>query len=304
MSERWSRGDKIGLAGVIIALLGLIAAFAVVPEIRRGFRLDDATTDRTPVTGNSVVPVVRSDATLAALVTSTTDESSRARKQVTERTPLRLSERESDEKAAATSDDWGEHTQLVQTSNAPPYKTNFAYGMSEWAFHRFGSWSETAKWTLVDDAGLALQLAGGVQWGGGNYIAVVPQTSQTDGKVTVRIKIADVRNGGHHSGVVARFRDTDNFYELFLNRPSQSVNLSRWVAGQEHRLASVEVPAYVFEQWVTLELRCNGRQLVGLINGRKVLEATDGAHTQGAFGLFNAGGATRFQDFAVTNDTA
>jgi hypothetical protein len=78
--------------------------------------------------------------------------------------------------------------------------------MSEWAFHRFGSWSETAKWSLVNDTGIALELAGGVQWGGGNYIAVVPQTARTNGRVSVRIKIADVRNGGHHSGLSRGFR--------------------------------------------------------------------------------------------------
>lgn len=248
MSERWSRGDKIGLAGVIIALFALIASFAVVPEIRRRFRLDDATTDRTPVAENRVVPPVQSDATPTASVTSATDDSSRTRKQVTELTPLRVPERGSDEKAASTPADSGEHTSIGQTSTAAPYTTNFASGMSEWAFYRFGSWSETAKWTLVDDAGLALELAGGVQWGGGNYVAVVPQTLRSDGGVSVRVKITDVRNGGHHSGVVARFENIDNFYELFLNRPSQSVNLSRWVAGQEHRLASVEVPVHSDER--------------------------------------------------------
>ena len=89
-----------------------------------------------------------------------------------------------------------------------------------------------------------------------------------------------------------------------MNRPARSLHLSKWVAGQERRLASVELPAKVFEQWVTLELRCNGDELVGVIDGRHVITARDGALTKGAFGLFNAGGATRFQNFAVSDGTA
>jgi hypothetical protein len=76
MSERWSRGDKIGLAGVTIAVLALLAAFAVVPEARRLFRLDPATTDRTPVTENNVVRPVQADTTPTASVPSATQNPS------------------------------------------------------------------------------------------------------------------------------------------------------------------------------------------------------------------------------------
>jgi hypothetical protein len=307
--ERWSRGDRIGAAGIVISLIGLIAAFSDVPEIRRALRLDDSTIDlgRRDV-ASAVFPVADAPNTASGRTSAVPKPSQRIRSNTRISTTTSSAEaidgiKASEVKREQTKTDEAKTVTAEASTDDPlarDYNTNFAYGMSEWAFYRFGSWSETAKWTLVNDSGIALELAGGVQWGGGNYIAVVPETRRRNGRVSARVKIADVRNDGHHSGLIARYQDIDNFYELFLNRPSGSLHLSKWVAGQEKRLASVALPMYMLKDWVHLALICDGTRIVGLIDGREVVSAVDGTHTRGAFGLFNGGGATRYQNFAVS----
>ena len=40
MNDRWSRGDKIAVAGILLTVIGVFAAIIVIPEVRRLIGLD------------------------------------------------------------------------------------------------------------------------------------------------------------------------------------------------------------------------------------------------------------------------
>jgi hypothetical protein len=182
----------------------------------------------------------------------------------------------------------------------PDYTTDFSDWPSAWAFYPFASWTETARASVVDDSGRALEIAGGVQWGGGNSVAIVPAFRTADATVTVQARIVEIRNDGHHSAIVARFRDTGNFYELWLNRPSQRAYLTKWTDGHYSHLQIVTLPEDDFHGWIRLALRCVGPKITATVNGHEVINVLDYTHASGTYGVMNAGGVTHFRRFSLS----
>jgi hypothetical protein len=164
----------------------------------------------------------------------------------------------------------------------------------------FGSGEGTVQWNYAQDGSTVFRAAGGTSAGGGDSIAWVRTINVPDYAVSARVKVVEVRNAGHHSGIVARLGpSTIDFYELWLNVPSGSVLLSKRMATQELRLASVTLPSVVLNEWVTLKLEVRGNRLRGYVNGQLLVETTEGAFTAGTVGMTNAGSVTYFDDLRV-----
>jgi hypothetical protein len=96
-------------------------------------------------------------------------------------------------------------------------------------------------------------------------------------------------------GVMARHVDERNFYYLSLRR-SNTVSLRKFVDGVATTLATA---SYTVEPatWYALRIDAVGDRLRGYVNGRLVLEATDGSHARGSAGPVMYKAAVDYDDF-------
>jgi hypothetical protein len=96
-------------------------------------------------------------------------------------------------------------------------------------------------------------------------------------------------------GVMARHADERNFYYLSLRR-SNTVSLRKFVNGAATTLATA---SYTVEPatWYSLRIDAIGDQLRGYVNGRLLLEATDGSHARGNAGPVMYKTAADYDDF-------
>jgi hypothetical protein len=170
---------------------------------------------------------------------------------------------------------------------------------SAYQFIPFGSNPSTASWSFTQDGNGVFEAIGGTGSGGGDSLTRIAAMNQQDCLVSARLKITEVRNAGHHSGVVARLDTSLNFYELFVNTFSGSLILSRRSGTQEVRLASVSVSGIALNNWLTLKLQAVGNRLRGYLNGQVLIDVTDDAFATGSVGVMNAGSVTRFDDLRV-----
>jgi pimeloyl-ACP methyl ester carboxylesterase len=171
--------------------------------------------------------------------------------------------------------------------------------LSAWQVESFGSWSETVRWDLTQDQTQVWQATGGNGNGGGNSVAHVRNFTHGDVVVEADVKVQQVFNPGHHTGIVARFTDVDNFYELFVNKESQIIRLANWKAGAHVDLAEAALPQSWFADTIKLSLQSVGTRLRGFANGQLFIDVNDATHASGGVGLFNAGGISRFDNFKV-----
>lgn len=117
--------------------------------------------------------------------------------------------------------------------------------------------------------------------------------------VSARVKVHEVRNGGHHSGIVARFTPDGSFYELWLNRALEELRLSSRTSSAEIRLAFESIRSEWFDDWITLRLEVVGTRLRAFANGQLFFDVTDDDQAAGSAGLTNAGSVTKFDDFVL-----
>jgi hypothetical protein len=99
------------------------------------------------------------------------------------------------------------------------------------------------------------------------------------------------------SGILARYRDTQNYYYLSL-RSGHTLSLRKVVNGAITPLASAAMTVTPGTRY-RLRLETVGNQLRAYVNGNLVLQATDGALASGAGGLVTFKAAAEFDDYVA-----
>ena len=107
------------------------------------------------------------------------------------------------------------------------------------------------------------------------------------------------------AGLVARFRDKDNYYIVRANALEDNVRLYKVERGKRQQFAGVnaKVPA---KQWQTLRLEVKGTHFRVFLNDTRLFEADDATFNEaGKVGLWTkADSVTYFDDLAVKADAA
>jgi hypothetical protein len=120
-----------------------------------------------------------------------------------------------------------------------------------------------------------------------------------DVAVSVRFKAVAGRVD-QAGGLVARFRDKDNYYVARANALEDNVNLYKVVAGRRSQFAGsrAKVSSGV---WHTLKLGVKGKRFEVSFDGQRLFEAEDGTFTDaGKVGLWTkADSVTYFDDLAI-----
>ena len=135
-------------------------------------------------------------------------------------------------------------------------------------------------------------------------LCVVDDTRFKDMEVSVAFKAVrgKIDQGG---GVVWRYQDAKNYYIARFNPLEDNYRLYKVVDGKRRQLATKEKLSAPAGQWHTLAVRMKGEKIVCLLNGKKQLEAKDGAFVKaGKVGLWTKADAqTFFDDFKAKEPT-
>lgn len=107
------------------------------------------------------------------------------------------------------------------------------------------------------------------------------------------------------AGLVARYRDKDNYYVVRANALENNVRLYKVVRGKRQQFAGVNVKVLANE-WQTLTLEVKGRHFRVLLNDTRLFEADDATFKDaGKVGLWTkADSVTSFDDLIVKTGAA
>ena len=107
------------------------------------------------------------------------------------------------------------------------------------------------------------------------------------------------------AGLVARFKDKDNYYVVRANALEHNVRLYKVEQGKRKQFAGVRVKVLP-HQWQSLTLVVQGTHFQVLLNNRPLFEATDATFKDmGKVGLWTkADSVTYFDDFSVKTAAA
>ena len=109
---------------------------------------------------------------------------------------------------------------------------------------------------------------------------------------------ADVRSTDNDDvGLVFRFQDENNFYQVALNDENDRIELRRRRAGTFTPLASISANLHIKGLPVQLGVRAQQAHLQVFLNGRPVVEADTDEVTSGKIGLYS-----RFNKFAAFDE--
>lgn len=173
------------------------------------------------------------------------------------------------------------------TLKVPLFSDNFESGSASQWTPLDGSWSVVSDSTFVykqtSTTGEALAVAGSTGW--------------TNYTVSADVKLYDI-NSTAGSGVVARYRDANNFYMLRLHA-SGALQLYKKVGGTFTLLASASTSVAINTVY-TLSLSLNGSALTGLLNGTALITFTDTSLSSGEIGLRTFTQTTSFDNILVT----
>src|SRR5262245_42510643 len=130
-------------------------------------------------------------------------------------------------------------------------------------------------------------------------LCVYDPLSARDVEVSVRFK-AVAGKVDQAGGLVARFRDKDNYYVARANALEGNVNLYRVVAGKRSQFAGSRVNVSS-GAWHTLKLAVKGKRFEVSCDGQRLVEAEDGTFGDaGKVGLWTkADSVTYFDDLTI-----
>ena len=125
------------------------------------------------------------------------------------------------------------------------------------------------------------------------------KTKFHNGEIEVAFKALDGRvdQGG---GIVWRLQDADNYYLARFNPLEDNFRIYTVINGQRKVLAS-ERATLDKDKWHTLTVRHNEDKIVGLLNGRKLLDLTNASIKEsGSVGVWTKADArTAFDDLRI-----
>lgn len=163
----------------------------------------------------------------------------------------------------------------------------------------------TAQWQVVQDTRgpsqprvLALTESGG---GPGTINLLIfeagPAMTDVDLSVRVRSRTGKSAQGG---GLVWRWQDANNYYMLGVDTLASQVRVSVVQAGQVRQLAVAGANVKA-TRWPGIRVVARGQQIVGYLDGQKVLDITDQSiMTPGRVGVWTpADACSAFDDFEI-----
>jgi hypothetical protein len=118
------------------------------------------------------------------------------------------------------------------------------------------------------------------------------------------VRVAAYSSGNEEMGVVVRSGSGGYYVFRFLpdGASAPSYAISRFDAGAYTftELASADGPGFANERWYALSVRVEGDRIQAFVDGQPVVEARDGALTQGGAGVYGyAQGQLIFDNFDV-----
>jgi hypothetical protein len=166
-----------------------------------------------------------------------------------------------------------------------------------------------AEWRVVDDAtapsgGKVLAQTSTDKTSYRFPICIFDRLAAKDVEVSVTFKPVS-GTVDQAAGIVARYRDRDNYYIVRANALEDNVRLYKVERGKRRQFAGVNVKVPVNE-WETLTLEVKGTHFRVLLNGTRLFEADDATFKEaGKVGLWTkADSVTSFDDLTVKADAA
>jgi len=173
-----------------------------------------------------------------------------------------------------------------------------------WTSAKTGT-GEGSVWKVVEDASspskTGYALAQTAEGPGPLYnICVADSTSFKDGEITVSLKPlkGKIDQGG---GIVWRYQDNNNYYIARYNPLEENFRVYKVIEGKRTQLATKEEIKGDAGNWHTLSIRMVGENIECSLDGKKYLEAKDGAITKGGkVGLWTKADAqTNFDNLQI-----
>lgn len=184
------------------------------------------------------------------------------------------------------------HAALAQ---AALFSDDFQDGNADgWTFFTTNT---SSSWGVMADAADAgnLVLAQGSNANNEGY-ATAGDAGWQDYSVEARVKL---RNVEPYPGLLARYKDSNNYYMLRINKASEArIELSKKVGGASTIFASYPL-ATMADSWYTLRMTLRGNVLRGYLNGNALFEVTDASLDAGQIGFRNNWGPASFDNVVV-----
>lgn len=162
----------------------------------------------------------------------------------------------------------------------------------------FFTTNTASSWQVTADSADAtnLVLAQGSNANNEAY-ATAGDASWQDYSFEARVKL---RNVEPYPGLIARYKDSNNYYMLRINKVSEArLEFSKKVGG-----ASTIFASYPFvttaDTWYTLRITVRGNVLRGYLNGNSLFEVIDTALDAGKIGFRTNWGPSSFDNVVVT----
>jgi len=186
-------------------------------------------------------------------------------------------------------------TATIWAQNAGGYDSQGVTNAAPW------SYDGTGNWTWVQDD-VSNELFEQPITSGIAHAAVGPELSALDLRdqvveVSTRARTFGVGVGAPGSGVMAQFRNPDNYVYLTI-RNSNTISLRKRVNGTSVPLAEVVQPV-IPGTWYRLRLETVGSRVRGYVDGRLVIEVENPQPKNGRSGLITINAAADFDDFVA-----
>ena len=193
-------------------------------------------------------------------------------------------------------------TSAMLTESTVVLDTDFESGdLTGWTIVDQGTTNGPSAWSL--NAGTLLQnsnIYGGSTSGSalpkpGTHIWYGAGTGWTDYQLTLTMRSSD----NDALGVIFRYQDANNYYRFSWDRQRSYRRLVKVVNGTFTLLAQESV-AYAVNQTYTIQLKAEGTQLTGWVDGTEIFSVSDSSHTTGTVGFYTWGNTgSRFDDLIV-----
>lgn len=161
-----------------------------------------------------------------------------------------------------------------------------------------GFTNEVGRWEVSTDGGNRV-LAQRAESGERVFnVALVEGTSYKDLDLSVRVKaVAGKEDQG--GGLIWRAKDRDNYYVARYNPLEDNLRVYKVEDGKRTQLDHADAPGD--REWHTLRITMNGREILGYLDGKKLLVAEDSTFPEaGRIGLWTKADArSHFDDLTV-----
>jgi hypothetical protein len=160
--------------------------------------------------------------------------------------------------------------------------------------------SLVGRWEVADDGGNHVLEQRAESERRAYNLTLIDDTSYGDLDLSVRVKAGtgEVDQGG---GIVWRARDQDNYYVARYNPLEDNYRAYKVENGRRTQLDHADAPGD--RQWHTLRITMKGREMIGYLDGKKVLVVEDSTFRDaGKIGLWSKADArSSFDDLTVSD---